>query len=227
MTSFTPLDSSASSSASSTSSSSSSTTTTTTSGGRSRSSTLERFGKPSAFLPSALRSGTSSPRSRSGSLLSTKGAAPAAVEQTTATGNPSTDLAAADVILKLQQAALDKRRDADDPVDANAAEPSSLASVPGEHSEDVLDPLYATLPPSPQLTPALVTAAQDNPAELMDEAVSSARAKALRRADEFRGRFDKSRRDLRKLGVVVEKFRRVEEIEDLMRDLVNGRPIRR
>jgi len=252
LSSMTPLDSSAASIASSsTSSSSSSSTTPTTTGGtttpaagggRSRSSTLDstrRLVKSS--IPSALRSGMASPRpttsrSRSSSLLR------GTTQPTTATGRPVADFEAAEVALKLEQAAARLTATAgggavaDDQPPGPLSGPSERAALgqataaPGELSEDVLDPLYADLPPSPQLTPTIVSAAQDGGGaadELLDEAVSSARAKALRRADEFRERFRKSRKALRKLGVVVEKFRRVDEVEELVRDLVNGRPLRR
>lgn len=224
LTSLTGLTTLDESSASSTASSS----TTTTS--RSRSSTAEslkafkpsfsRSPTTSSGLGGSTRSGQASPtmRSRAGSLL--RGVAGGGGSQpTTATGHPGPDLAAANVLLEKASSSNSPAALTDSP---NASSATLPAVQPGETSEDVLDPLYANLPLSPQLTPSIVGAAQDSPNELMDEAISSARAKALRRADEFRGRFDKNCRELAKVGVVVEKFRRVEEVEDVVRAVVRG-----
>lgn len=50
--------------------------------------------------------------------------------------------------------------------------------------------------------------------------MSSARIKALKAAEAFRGRFEKAKRELELKGVVVEKFREVGEVEQRVRKLV-------
>ena len=62
----------------------------------------------------------------------------------------------------------------------------------------------------------------EHPEEAAEEAMSSARIKALKAAEAFRGRFDKAKKDLEPKGVPVVRFREVGEVEERIRALVFG-----
>lgn len=100
---------------------------------------------------------------------------------------------------------------------SSLSQPSSSNPSPDQPtiSEDALDPL-STAPSSPKLTAAVV----EHPEEAAQEMMTSARIKALKAAEAFRGRFEKAKRELGEKGVVVEKFREVGEVEERVRRLV-------
>ena len=62
----------------------------------------------------------------------------------------------------------------------------------------------------------------EHPEEAAEEAMTSARIKALKAADAFRGRFEKAKRELEPKGVVVVRFREVADVEERVRALVFG-----
>lgn len=88
-------------------------------------------------------------------------------------------------------------------------------------SEDALDPLLATAPPSPTI-PYSTIVNPDAVDEVVEEAVTSAQAKQLKRAADFRERFYRAQGELSQKGVLVAKFGEVAEIEEQVRSLVFG-----
>lgn len=160
----------------------------------------------SAIRPGFTRSSTTATtpsRSRSNSLLAPAQALNPTNEPTwdaLSPNNPPFDLAIANTSLERQQQANNE-------------------STPPTVSESDLDPVD-NAPPSPKFDAVAVTVPDEVVAE---EAVSSARAKQLKRAEEFAGRFMKARSELGVKGVVVEKFREASEIEEIVHGLVFGK----
>ncbi|CDZ96663.1 Domain of unknown function DUF2183 [Phaffia rhodozyma] len=184
----------------------------------------------------AVKDKARSTRSRSSSLIGKGQKTPTMTSSTASTSveqPEGPDMNLVDSKLALGEQTLSSSSSSSASLSSSSAQPTSQTENAGVYSEDVLDPLYASRPASPQFGASSMTASApvgasttldgvftDEPQSLdIEEVMSSAMLKQIKQADGFRARFDAARDRLESKGVKVLKFRDVEEIEETLLDL--------